>query len=363
MPTWGELILEINESATEPDLERPASPSVTRQLQVWQRPGLASVVALALVVLGGLAVWSLTRPEPATPPPPTRLSVGLPPGVSLGIQGMTVSPDGRTLVVEAQGEGGSQLYRRTLGSLEVAPIPGTEGAGVPFFSPDGAWIGFFAGGALRKVSLDGRPPVTLCEVPGLRAGASWGPDDTVVYSYTGANGLWRVSANGGDPEPIPRAEADTVVDLRWPNVLPDGSAALVTAWTSSLEDAQIGVVALATGELEILLAGSFPRYSPTGHLVYWREDSLWAAPFDAARHQLIGPAAPVVEGVGTNPGGLAHFGLASAGTLAYWPGGGSGNAQVPVWVDREGREEPVGASPRRYAEPRQRTPGTSPARY
>ena len=171
----------------------------------------------------------------------------------------------------------------------ATPIPGTESGQLPFFSPDGLWVGFFASGTLKKVSLDGRPPVTLCVVPGVRRGASWASDDTILFNFSGSNGMWRVAAAGGEAEPLAATTGpDPGVDLRWPDMLPDGSAALITVWASGLNDAQVGVVSLATGELTPLVAGSSPRYSPTGHIVYWREDSLWAVPFDAQQRELTG---------------------------------------------------------------------------
>ena len=217
---------------------------------------------------------------------------------------------------------------------------------MPFFSTDGEWVGFVANGALRKVSLDGRPSVTLLELPAVRHGASWGPDNVIVYTYAGASGLWRVPASGGDPEPVSSSEDERTGDLRWPDVLPDGSAALVTVWTSNLANAQIGVVSLATGALEILADGTFPRYSETGHVVFWRDGGLWAVRFDAARRHITEPAAPVIDGVGVNPGGIAHVDLA-AGTLAYLPAWTVAGG-IPTWVDRDGRAEPVGA-PRGYS--------------
>ena len=137
-------------------------------------------------------------------------------------------------------------------------------------------------------------------------------------------------------------------------MLPDGSAAVVTVWPPGMVTAtQIGVITLAAGELEILFEGSFARYSRTGHLVYWRDGGLWAVSFDARRRQLLGPAAPVVEGVGASLRGLPYFALSSvSGTLAYRPPGGIHNVRSLVWVDRDGRAEPVGAPPRAYVEPR-----------
>ena len=126
-------------------------------------------------------------------------------------------------------------------------------ANSPFF-PDGLWVGFFASGTLKKVSLDGRQPVTLCVVLGARHGASWASDDTILFNFGGSNGMWRVAAAGGEAEPLAATtDPDPGVDLRWPDMLPDGSAALITVWASTLNDAQVGVVSQGTGELTPLM--------------------------------------------------------------------------------------------------------------
>ena len=175
------LAMEGAFEATEP---APTEAAVVQRLRPWQRPIPLLLTGLALLGLGGLAAWNLSPSPP--PPSPTRLSIGLPPGVTPGTLGMTVSPDGRTVVVEAiQSETVFQLYRRSLGSLEVAPIPGTLGAGRPFFSPEGESVGFFARRVIWKVSLDGGSPVPLVDIPGGARGASWGPDDTIIYTYGG----------------------------------------------------------------------------------------------------------------------------------------------------------------------------------
>ena len=347
------------EGAFETTLSAPTEPAVEPALQVWQRPGAVLAIAMIALLGTGLAVWSLTRPAGTPPSLPIRFALTPPSNVTTGNQGLAMSPDGRTVVFDGTSPtGGSQLYRRRLDELEATPIPGTESGQLPFFSPDGLWVGFFASGMLKKVSLDGRLPVTLCVVPGNRRGASWASDDTILFNFVGSNGMWRVAAAGGEAEPLAATtDPDPGVDLYWPDMLPDGSAALVTVWAGGLSDAQVGVVSLATGELTPLVAGSSPRYSPTGHIVYWREDSLWAVPFDARQRELTGAAAPVVEDVRANAGGLVHFALGGDSSLVYGPGG-EGARRSLVWVDRAGQEEPVGVTPRTYSAPRVSPDGT-----
>ena len=111
--------------------------------------------------------------------------------------------------------------------LEPIPIPGTEGADNPFFSPDGQWVGFFAGGKLKKVPISGGAPLTLCEAQNVR-GASWGTNDTIIFTPTGNSELWQISAEGGMPQEVTTLDGDQ--SHRWPEFLPDGKTVLFTVW-------------------------------------------------------------------------------------------------------------------------------------
>src|SRR5262249_16017736 len=161
---------------------------------------------------------------------------------------IALASDGSRLVYVANHGGSTQLYLRSIDRFEAMPIPGTEGAESPFFSPDGQSVGFFAGGKLKKVSLSGGAPLTLCSAPASR-GASWGPADSIIFAHSITSGLFRVSAAGGTPKPL------TVPDRkrrefshRWPEILPGGTAVLFTVWTGlSFDDARSGVLSLATG--------------------------------------------------------------------------------------------------------------------
>src|SRR5207253_11261103 len=111
------------------------------------------------------------------------------------------SPDGQSLVFSASVGGRQQLYVRALNQLEATPIAGTDGGSNPFFSPDGNWIGFSQGAALRKIAVSGGPPTTICELASPIFGASWGDDGSIVYALE-RDGVWRVRAAGGTPERV-----------------------------------------------------------------------------------------------------------------------------------------------------------------
>jgi Tol biopolymer transport system component/tRNA A-37 threonylcarbamoyl transferase component Bud32 len=320
---------------------------------LWKR---ALTVALALLVgavVTGVAVWSLMRPGPEAVrrftinvPATDRLDSGL---------GIALSADGSELVYVATHDGVRQLYRRSMDQLNASPIRGTEGASFPFFSPDGEWVGFYGDGQLKKVSLAGGPPVTLCEAGPLWAISSWEPDDTIIFSSETYLGLTRVSAAGGQPDPITNPASDQGEMYHWtPDILPGGKAVLFTVWYGmSAERAQIASYSRDAGERRMLVAGSCPRYSPTGHIVFHREGSLWAVPFDAERLEVTGAPTPIIEGVQVESVFyLASFALSGDGSLVYVPVTAATPERKLVLVDRQGVERPLAETLRDYRDPR-----------
>ena len=185
--------------------------------------------------------------------------------------------------------------------MEAVPIRNTAGATYPFFSPDGEWVGFFTANELKKVSLAGGPAQTVCEVA-FRRGATWGPDGTIVFSSDAAPGLMQVSAAGGEPQQLTVPE-DGEGRHSWPRFLPDGSGVAFTIISSAL-NWELAVLSLETEEYRVLTEGTDGSYAASGHMVFAREASLWAAPFDIATLELTGDVAPIVEGVQVNSGRL-----------------------------------------------------------
>jgi serine/threonine-protein kinase len=305
--------------------------------------------AIAGLVLGALAAgfgvwWFLGRARSPAPARPARLSVVFPPDAPLavyGVQGLALSPDGRRLVYTAERAGSTQLYLRSLDQFESVPIRETEGASVPFFSPDSEWLGFFAENKLKKVSLEGGAPQPICDAAEVR-GASWGADDTIVFS-TGTAGLRRVSASGGTPEILttPDVKQGEVVHY-WPEILPGGEAALFSNFADVY---RIAVVSIKTGKRRNLTEGSLPRYLPTGHLVFARASGILAAPFDLDRLELTGPPLSLLDGVMTTaPFNTPLIAFSSNGTLA------TGEDETPVWTLRA-TAIPMSTPGRRTARP------------
>jgi serine/threonine-protein kinase len=253
---------------------------------------------------------------------------------------------------------------RDLDRPEWRLIPGTADAWRPFFSPDGKWVGFNAGdGTLRKVSLTGGgAPLTLCRGLTQSFGASWGPDDTIVFTPDNASGLWQVPASGGEPRELTKPDvASGEKSHRFPQYVPGGEAILFTAGTSRLskwDDARIEALVLATGERRTVLeGGTTASYVDTGHLLYRRGNSILAVPFDLGRLATTGTPVTVVDGVHSVGGGAPHFTVARRGTLAYVPQ--ARDAQRLVLVDRAGAARPLTPFFGFLAEPRVSPDGRS----
>ncbi len=216
---------------------------------------------------------------------------------------------------------------------------------MPFFSPDGQWIGFFADGQLKKTSVAGGPTVAICDVRSP-LGGSWAADDSILFSSGG--GLASVSANGGIPrETTGSAPATVERSHRWPDMLPDGKSVLYTAWQDPAGTGNVNILSLETGEGRLLLEnGTSARYVASGHIVFAREGALFAMPFDLERMQTSGAAIPVLEGVGWGGAGEAYFDVSDEGTLVYIAGQTKPETGL-VSVNRKGESRPLG--PRRRA--------------
>jgi serine/threonine-protein kinase len=172
-------------------------------------------------------------------------------------------------VYVARQGGTQQLYLRAMDSLEAKPIPDTEGGASPFFSPDGQWVGFFAGGKLKKVPVSGGGALTLAGAARPR-GASWGGRGVIAFAPAEVSALQQVSDAGGTAQPLTRLEKGDV-SQRWPEFMPGGKAVLFGAGATAfnIAGAQVAVQSVETGERRNLTqGGTHPRYAASGHLVY-----------------------------------------------------------------------------------------------
>jgi Tol biopolymer transport system component len=331
-----------------------AAPKGIRAL--GRRGLVVSVGALLLVAfVTGFAIWNL-KPS-LSPQPVTRTAINLPPGQQLADldngPAMALSPDGTQLAYVARQGGTQQLYLRAMDSIEARPIPGTEGAINPFFSPDAQWVGFFAGGKLKKVSVSGGATQSLGDAL-LPRGASWGSQGMIALAPTNVSVIQEVPDSGGTPQLLTRREKGEV-SHRWPEFLPGGKAVLfaASANTSSWPNAQVAVQSLGAGERRNLIRGMYPRYAPSGHLIYAQGGSLMAVPFDSKRLEVTGTAVPVMEGVlQSTVTGVAQYSFSSTGLMVNVPGGIQSAQSKLVWVNRNGSAQPLAAPAHAYLNPR-----------
>jgi eukaryotic-like serine/threonine-protein kinase len=263
----------------------------------------------------------------------------------------SLSPDGRMLafVTAATGSQPTLLWVRSLDSLAVEPLQGTSGAEWPFWSPDSSFIGFYAGGKLKKVAASGGAVETLCEANG--AGATWNRDGTILFTNQGQ--LDRISEKGGIPTLVAAPDpAHPGTNYAWPQFLPDGQHYLFIAHTVALE-ASVRVGTLGSNRTVTLLsAGPKALYATPGYLFYMSKSTLMARPFDAKRLRFTGEATPLVAAVGMSGPGPYAFGYFSAsqtGVVAYKTS--AGNESQMTWFSLKGKELGKIGQPAYYTNP------------
>ncbi len=342
------LRAHLSEAVSAADVAPGDTPRLRRRVPYW---ALAAVAALAVALSLFLGI-RLVRSGPRAAPP-LNLTLSFPLDAAPytdNTNPLALTTDGKTLVYVRQGGGRGMLFVRRLDRDEIRPIPGTEGARQPFISPDGHEVGFFdifAEGKLKKVALAGGSPVTLCDAP-LPRGGSWGANGTIVFAPSAMSGLWRIPASGGEPRRVTTPDAAKGERHYFPQLLPDGEHVLFDLWGLG-RTGRIAVVSLRTGEQRILVEdAAYPRYLPTGHLVFNRPGSLFAVPFSLKRLETSGPLLPLLDDLTTNTAGVraAEYAFSQEGTLVYVP-----TLQLRrtlVWVDRKGATEQIPFPPGGY---------------
>ncbi len=351
-PDIGIARLEIDDALTAPAIEGVAVPGP--RLRFWQRPLLAAFVGGALVavaVLVGRTVTTTEIPPTSTRLDTTHLELATPGDVTLTYQmeyhTVAISPDGRRLVYVGDSRA-PFLFLQNLDTGIVTRLEGTEGAGAPFFSPDGRWVGFVADYTLQKLALDGGQPVQLAEVSAIR-GASWSPDGEFIYfSRAVFGGIWRVPADGGVLESVSTTDQDGFDQGHWsPQVLPGNGRLL---YTSCCSRTRVMSLDLATGERSVVLENGYhAKYVPSGHIVFAQGDSLLAASFDLDSLE-VGTPSPVIEDVVTGHEWHAEFDVSAAGSLVYLSGASAFDRTL-VRMDRDGTVNTLSAEQRFHSHP------------
>jgi hypothetical protein len=367
--------LEGTLSASNPVAAAPATAPRWSRILPW------AVSALAVAI----SIWSPWTRASSEPAPVVYAAIDAPDGFVLGeddsVAGLpsrtpvVFTPDGRGLIVLAtrpvepgakipQGGPRSRLFFRSLDRPDMGLIAGTEGARMPFVSPDGKWIGFWASNELRKVPIDGGAPTTIC--PLVTAflgpfGAAWGPDDTIVFGDVPSGRIMRVSANGGTP--IAVTTPPSVAGRRRhiaPVFLPDGKRILFTdTSTQDAADARIMQQPLEGGAATLVIdKAADGRLLASGQLAFIRLATLMTVPFDSGRAMVQGEPAAVMnnvmqgamirQGAVTHPG-MAMFAVSSQGTLAALRGGlATVSENLLCWTDPRGLSsaEPAHGAPK-----------------
>jgi Tol biopolymer transport system component/tRNA A-37 threonylcarbamoyl transferase component Bud32 len=319
----------------------------------WRLFGWLLSGLLALLLIGVFA-WIRSH-QARRAGPVMRFSIPLPEGDALGgtwywYPSVAISDDGSQVAYVTHHGGNSQIYVRRIGEVMPRAVPGTERADMPFFSPDGQWLGIYSGGKIKKVPLAGGPTVTIAQT--AFKGGTWGSDDT-IYFGNGA-GLMRVAASGGTPQKITTLNPKSgETDQVYPELLPGGKALLFTVLNMeepSFDEAEIAVVKLGTGERKILVKqGTDAHYVGSGHLVFMRAGVLMAVPFDADKLEIKGAPVPVLEKVLENPRiGAGQYATSKNGLLVYIPGGVTYGEHEMVFVDKTGNTKPLTLNKRPY---------------
>jgi serine/threonine protein kinase/Tol biopolymer transport system component len=293
------------------------------------------VAAVAILVV----VWQLFKPSQVRIQQTMHFPVAIPDEYRMSernVNKVAVSPDGTrwvTRVTDSMSVRYALLWEA--GSRHPSLLPGTNGCSGLSFSPDGNWLCFHAGGKLKKLHLAGGDPVEICGASSV--GSFWSLEDTIFFCQD-YSGIWKVSANGGEPEQVTSIGPGEFA--HWaPEVLPNGRAMLFTIWNTSLRDICTGILDFGSGHYRVLIKdGAHARWVPTGHLVYIRRGTLMAIPFDLEKLEITGSEVPVIADIHqVHDVGLGSYSFSRDGFLAYWSSANEQKGHRVIWIDQQGK--------------------------
>jgi serine/threonine-protein kinase len=304
-----------------------------------------ALTALATILAAALGIgWYRSRPPEAPLKPLMRLNVELGSSVvfassAISSANVVIAPDGLRLAYISQ----SRLFIQKLDQSNATELSDTNGAFGAFFSPDSKWLAFFAGGKLKKISVDGGPVLNIGDTV-LGRGGSWGEDGYIIASLASTGILSRIPEGGGAPMPVTElAEGETT--HRWPHIVPGGKAVVYTAHSgpTGFDSATIKLKSFADGKTKTLQqGGTAGRVVKTrqGHafLLYVTRGALFAEPFDLDRLEVVGNAVPILEGIGSTPSGAVEMDISDEGTVVYRST--TGGLVTVQWMDSSGKMAP-----------------------
>ncbi|HYX22304.1 MAG TPA: protein kinase, partial [Thermoanaerobaculia bacterium] len=312
-----------------------------REKLAW---GLLAAALLAAAVLAAGFVKRAPKPAPLV-----RFDI-VPAAEIATMDVVKISPDGRYVAFDATDmEGKARIWLRPLNSLVAQPLLGTENGIRPFWSPDSRYIAFVADGVMKKVDVTGGPPTKICDAPGGSDGA-WSPAGVILWDGSGSDPIYRVTATGGTRAvAVGPDAARKETSVGWPQFLPDGKHYIYLVTGEKPEDSAYWIGSIDSKEKKMLApAQTLVEYAPPGYLLFVRDRTLVAQPFDASAMKIMGEPVPLAEKIGTDAVGLARFSVSNDGVLAYRTGETGGRL---LWRDRAGRELDTLGEPGDYANP------------
>jgi Tol biopolymer transport system component len=352
--------LEGLSSRTDPAAAAAPTAGTRRRSSTSVAWTLVAALTAVSIAMAALAVHSYRRPQ--EPGSVVRFML-TPPGnitFSSGANFLAVSADGRSVAFAAAGPSGPPMvWIRQVNALDARVLPGTEGARLPFWSPDGRFIAYSAFNSLWKVEATGGPPQRLSEErTSAITGGTWGSSDTILYSSL-FGPIVQLRASGGRTVPATTLEKGHEADVHsFPFFLPDGRRFLYTVRSPNPERSGVYLKSLDSGESRLVArASSNVNYVQPGYLVYARDGVLEAQPFDVDRATTTGEPSTIAEQIDQFPeSGIAAFSVSDGGLLAY-RGGGAATSRL-LWVDRAGNRLGEVGEAARYRNPRLSPDGT-----
>jgi serine/threonine-protein kinase len=353
--TIADVVVDLRQLAT--DLESgdltDAAPAAADTPTVEARrrsPVLVVAIAVLAVLAGALGAW-MFKPSSNTPPPDVRFDMILSPDIGFAStynRVVDIAPDGSQIAFTARDE----IWLLHVDRTRPTPIENTNNARTPVFSPDSRQVAFWASGQVKRISTDGGVPVVLAPFKERPQGMSWA-DDGFIYIGRAQQGIWKIPEGGGEPEQVLAMEPGE--HAHGPELLPGGEWMLyslgpgVRAWSAGSIVAQ----SLKTNERrELVPRGREARYTPSGHLTYVQDGSLFAVPFDLQRIEVTGGALAMEDAVQTSAAdetGAACYDVSGTGVLAYAPPAGFGTRDLGlIWLDEKGTEDPLPLGQRRH---------------
>jgi serine/threonine protein kinase/Tol biopolymer transport system component len=319
-----------------------------------REPWTLAAIAAGVLLTAAMAVPAYRYLQGPPEPDEIRFRV---PAVGLSPLDIAISPDGESIALVARpSQEAPSLYVRPVGAVTFKKLAGTDNAAQPFWSPDSSTIGFVAGGRLKKIAASGAPPQEIGALDGVFFGGTWSTDGTILFGSAG--GLRRVSAEGGTPEAVTTVEKPEIGHY-WPQFLPDGKRYLYLAWSGETDKRAIFGGSIGSADrTRVLAADSAPQYA-SGFLVFRRDATVLAQPFDAESLTLSGGPVQLAGEVAFNAtNGRGAFAVSQQGTLTYFqaPAGTlSGRARATAnwqfgWHDRSGRLLNVAGEPGSYGD-------------